>query len=112
MLLSGFLPLNQINNFNFMQIKPIGNRVVIEITKQNQTSASGIIIATEPKNEQQKGIVISVGNGYGDEKELTNSIKVGQTVLFGKYGGDDYKDEVKDKDYKIVNSKDVIAIID
>jgi chaperonin GroES len=107
-----FLPLNQIKTFNFMQIKPIGNRVVIEITKQNQTSASGIIIATEPKNEQQKGIVVAVGNGYGDEKELTNSVKVGQTVLFAQYGGESYRDESQNKDYKIVNSKDIIAIIE
>ena len=95
-----------------MQIKPIGNRVVIEITKQNQTSASGIILTTEPKNEQQKGIVVAVGAGYGDEKELTNSIKVSQTVLFGKYGGDDYRDESQNKDYKIVSSKDIIAVIE
>jgi chaperonin GroES len=95
-----------------MKIKPIGNRVVVEITKQNQTSASGIIIATEPKNEQQKGTVVAVGEGYGDEKELTNSIKVGQNVLFGKYGGDNYRDEGQNKDYKIVNSKDIIAIIE
>ena len=94
-----------------MQIKPIGNRVVIEITKQNQTSASGIILTAEPKNEQQKGIVVAVGTGYGDEKELTNSIKVSQTVLFGKYGGDDYRDDSQDKDYKIVSSKDIIAVI-
>lgn len=95
-----------------MKIKPVGNRVVIEITKQAQTSASGIILAVEEKNEQQKGIVVAVGSGYGDEKELTNSIKVGQTVLFGKYGGDDYRDESQNKDYKIVSSKDIIAIIE
>lgn len=95
-----------------MQIKPLGNRIVIEITKQAQVSASGIIIATEPKNEQQKGTVVAVGNGYGDEKELTNSIKAGQTVLFGKYGGDDYRDESQNKDYKIVNTKDIIAIVE
>lgn len=95
-----------------MLIKPIGNRIVIEITKQTQISNSGIIIATEPKNEQQKGIVVAIGTGYGDEKELTNSIKVGQTVLFGKYGGDDYTDESQNKDYKIIGIKDVIAIIE
>jgi chaperonin GroES len=95
-----------------MQIKPIGNRVVVEITKLAQTSVSGIIIATETKNEQQKGIIIAVGAGYGDEKELTNSIKTGQTVLFARYGGDDYRDESQNKDYKIISSKDVIAIIE
>jgi chaperonin GroES len=95
-----------------MQIKPLGNRIVIEITKQAQTSVSGIIISTEPKNEQQKGIVVAVGEGYGEEKELTKLIKVGQTVLFGKYGGDDFRDETQNKDYKIVNSKVIIGIIE
>jgi chaperonin GroES len=95
-----------------MQIKPIGNRVVVAITKQTQTTASGIIIATEPKNEQQKGTVVAIGEGYGEEKDLTQSIKVGQIVLFGRYGGDDYRDESQNKDYKIVSSKDIIAIIE
>ena len=93
-----------------MNIKPIGNRVVVELLKQAQTTASGFIIATEEKTEQQKGKIVSVGAGFGEEKDLMSEFRVGQTVLFGKYGGEEIKEG--DITYKIINAKDILAVFE
>ena len=50
-----------------MNIKPIGNRVVVELLKQANTTASGFIISTEDKKEQQKGTIVSIGAGFGED---------------------------------------------
>jgi chaperonin GroES len=95
-----------------MNIKPIGNRVVVELLKQAQTTKSGFIISTEEKTEQQKGKVIAIGSGFGEEKDLMAEFTIGQTVLFGKYGGEEIKDETTDTTYKIINAKDILAILE
>jgi chaperonin GroES len=95
-----------------MNIKPIANRVLVELIKQPKTTASGFIISTTDKNEQQKGTIIAIGNGYGEEKEILNNFEPGQKILFGKYGGEDITDESGEITHKIVNAKDIFAIID
>jgi chaperonin GroES len=94
-----------------MDIQPIGNRVVVELAKQAKTTASGFIISTEDKTEQQKGVIKAVGNGFGEEKDLMKEFSVGQSVLFGRYGGEEIKDDSGETTHKIVNAKDIYAII-
>ena len=98
-----------------MTIKPIGNRAVIKLLK-TQTSRAGIIISTEEKNEQQLGQVVTLGVGFDTENEgnITKlGINVGDTVLVSKYGGDEMKDDVDSEiTYKIVGTKDILAIIE
>lgn len=98
-----------------MTIKPIGNRAVIKLLK-TQTSRAGIIISTEEKNEQQLGQVITLGAGFDTENEgnITKvGINLGDTVLVSKYGGDEIKDDVDSEiTYKIVGTKDILAIIE
>lgn len=99
-----------------MNIKPLGNRLVVKLIKQKNTSASGIILATEDKNEQSLGTIIALGSGAVIENEMQIkdlNVKIGDTVLFGKYGGEEIKDEIDpDIIYKILNAKDILAIIE
>ncbi len=97
-----------------MQIKPIGNRAVVRLLK-TQTNKSGIIIASEPKNEQQIAEVLALGPGYETENEgnITKiGVKVGDKVLISKYGGDEIVDDLDSEiTYKIIGTKDILATL-
>lgn len=96
-----------------MQITPIANRVVVQLVKAKKTTTSGIILSTDDKNEQSIGQIIAIGAGMGDEENVTQlGLKVGDKVLISKYGGESLKDEQDpDTEYKIVNGKDIFAVI-
>ena len=89
-----------------LNIKPIADRVVIEPSAAETTTASGIIIPDTAKEKPQKGTVVAIGNGKKDEP-LT--VKVGDTVLYSKYGGTDLK--LEGKDYLMMRESDILAII-
>ena len=95
-----------------MHIQPLGNRVVVKLTKKETTSASGIIISTEEKNEQARGEVISIGAGQGSEEHVGElGLTLGDIVLFGKYAGEEVEGEESGTVYKILNGKDILAIL-
>lgn len=96
-----------------MNIKPLGNRLVVKLVKKPKTSASGIIIATEEKDEQTIGEVIALGKGQGKEENIAElDLKIGDKILFGKYAGEEVKDDSNSETvYKILNGKDVMAVI-
>lgn len=96
-----------------MTIKPLGNRVVVQLIKQKTTSASGIILSTEEKNEQAIGTITAIGAGQGTEDNIQNlGLSIGDKVLFGKYAGEEIKDGVdEDSVYKILKSTEILAII-
>ena len=89
-----------------LNIKPLADRVLIEPTAAETTTASGIIIPDSAKEKPQKGIVIAVGKGT---KEEPTTVKVGDTVLYGKYAGTELN--VEGKDYLIMRESDIFAII-
>jgi len=89
-----------------LNIKPLADRVLVEPAAAETTTASGIIIPDTAKEKPQKGTIVAVGNGKKDEP-LT--VKVGDTVLYGKYSGTELKFE--GKDYLIMRESDVLAII-
>jgi len=89
-----------------VNIKPLADRVLIEPVAAEQTTASGIIIPDTAKEKPQKGKVIAVGNGKADEPM---TVKVGDTVLYGKYAGTEISYE--GKDYLIMRENDILAII-
>ena len=91
-------------------IKPIGNKILVELLKVSNTTESGFILSSEDKTEQQKGKVIAVGNGYGDEKELLQSVNQGDIVFFSRYGGEDIKNSSGEVVQKIINITDVFAV--
>jgi chaperonin GroES len=99
-----------------MNIKPLGNRLVVKLVKQKNTTASGIIVSTEEKNEQVKGEIVVLGAGADIDNEIniaTLGVKAGDVVLFGKYAGDEITDATDSETvYKILNSKDILAIVE
>ena len=89
-----------------LNIKPISDRVVIAPLAAETTTASGIIIPDTAKEKPQKGTVVAVGNG---KKDYTMTVKVGDTVLYGKYSGTEFKYE--GKDYLIMIEDEIYAIL-
>lgn len=92
------------------RIVPIGNKVLVELMKISNTTESGFILSSEDKIEQQKGKIIALGNGYGEEKELMTSVNEGDVVFFSRYGGEDIKDSTGEVVQKIIGIKDIFAV--
>ena len=89
-----------------LAIKPLADRVVIEPAAAEQKTASGIIIPDTAKEKPQQGTVVAVGPGTKDNQM---TLKVGYTVIYGKYAGTEF--HLDGKDYMIMRESDVIAII-
>ena len=89
-----------------LNIKPLADRVLVEPLEAETKTASGIIIPDTAKEKPQKGNVVAVGLGT---KDNPITVKVGQTVLYGKYSGTELKFE--GKDYLIMSEKDILAVI-
>jgi chaperonin GroES len=103
--------LNSIKNLNNclmskVKVKPLADRVLVEPAAAEEKTASGIIIPDSAKEKPQRGTVVAVGNGKKDEP-LT--VKVGDTVLYGKYSGTELA--VEGKDYLIMRESDIFAIV-
>lgn len=88
------------------KLKPLADRVLVESAPAEEKTAGGIIIPDTAKEKPQKGKVIAVGNGKKDEP-LT--VKVGDTVLYGKYAGTEIS--IEGKDYLIMRESDIFAIL-
>lgn len=89
-----------------LNIKPLSDRVLVEPVAAETQTASGIFIPDTAKEKPQKGVVVAIGNGKKDH-EMT--VKVGDTVLYGKYAGTELKFE--GKDYLIMKEEEIFAII-
>lgn len=97
-----------------MNIKPLSNRVLIELTvDEEKTTKSGIVLPdTVDKKEQTKGVVVAVGPGkMKDGSRIAPEVKPGDKVLFSKPWGDDKKIEEDDKTYFLVDEDEILAII-
>ncbi|WP_298791884.1 co-chaperone GroES [uncultured Allomuricauda sp.] len=89
-----------------VNIKPLADRVLIEPVEAETKTASGIIIPDTAKEKPQKGKVVAVGPGTKDE---SMTVKVGDTVLYGKYAGTELK--LDGSDYLIMRESDILAIV-
>ena len=89
-----------------MNIRPLADRVLIQPAAAEEKTVSGIIIPDSAKEKPLKGEVIAIGNGTKDEEMV---VKVGDTVLYGKYAGSELK--LDGKDYLIVKEGDLLGII-
>ena len=89
-----------------VSIKPLADRVLIEPAAAEQKTASGIIIPDSAQEKPQKGIVIAAGPGKKDEP---TTVKVGDTVLYGKYSGTELAHE--GTDYLMMRESDIFAIL-
>lgn len=90
-----------------MNVKPLSDRVLIEPAAAEEVTSGGIIIPDSAKEKPLKGIVKAVGNGTKDEAMV---VKVGDTVLYGKYAGTELEfDGVK---YLMMRQSDILAVIE
>jgi len=95
-------------NANLM-LKPLDDRIVVEQVDAEERTAGGILLPDNAKQKPQQGKVLAAGPGKLTDKgeRLALAVKVGDTVLFGKYSGNDV--EISGKDYKILRESDVLA---
>ena len=94
-----------------MTIKPLADRVVLKAVEAEETTASGIILASGAQEKPQFAEVIAVGpGGVVDGKEVTMYVTVGQKVITGKYSGTEVK--LGDDTYTIVRQSDILGIVE
>jgi len=93
-------------------LKPIGDRVVVRPKTAEETTKSGIILPDTAKERPQEGEVMAVGTGrtMDDGTVVPLAVKVGDTVLFSKYGGTEIK--VSGEEYIILREDDILAILE
>ncbi len=89
-----------------MKIKPMDDRLVLELLEEETRTASGLYIPDTAKEKPIMGKVVAVGT----DEDLREKIKEGDKVLFAKYGGEEINFD--NKDYKIVQRSDVLAVIE
>ncbi len=94
-----------------MNIRPLGDRVVVKPLEAEETTKGGIILPDTAKEKQQKGKVLSVGTG----KILENGTRVpmevrdGDIIIFSKYGGTEVK--IEGEEYLIVSERDILGVV-
>jgi chaperonin GroES len=98
--------------FVSVNLKPLEDRIVIQALDAEQTTASGLVIPDTAKEKPQEGKVVSVGPGRFDEsgKRVPLDVKVGDVVIFSKYGGTEVK--YSGTEYLILSARDVLAIVE
>ena len=93
-------------------LKPLGDRVVLKVQKEEEQSIGGIVIASNAKEKPTTGEVIAVGNGriLDNGLRVEPEVKVGQSVVFDKYAGSEVKYE--GEEYLVIRENDIIAVVD
>ncbi|MEZ5065605.1 MAG: co-chaperone GroES [bacterium] len=94
-----------------MDIKPLGDRVLVQALDAEEVSKSGIIIPDTAKERPSEGKIVAVGPGRmsDDGKRLTLEVKKGDKVLYGKYSGTEVK--LDGKEYLILRESDILAVL-
>src|SRR5882672_8050238 len=95
-----------------INLKPLGDRLLIKPTEEKETKKGGIIIPDSAKEKPTEGIIVALGTGKTDDdgKKVPFEVKKGDRVLVSKYGGTEIK--LDGKEYKILNSDDILAVIE
>ena len=89
-----------------MNVKPLADRVLIEPAQAEEKTASGIIIPDTAKEKPMRGTIVAAGPGKKDEP---TTVKVGDTVLYGKFSGTEL--QVEGNDYLMMRESDIFAIV-
>jgi chaperonin GroES len=115
--LACFLLLNEFvdkgkGGFSTMELQPLGDRIVVKQDEAEEQTASGLYLSSGSTNRPARGEVIAVGPGKvnDDGVQISSPVKVGDTVVFGKYGGTAVT--VDGVEYQILRFDDVYAVID
>ena len=93
-------------------LKPLEDRIVVQTLEAEQTTASGLVIPDTAKEKPQEGKVLAVGPGRFDDagaKRVPMDVKVGDVVLYSKYGGTEVK--YHGEEYLVLSARDVLAIV-
>jgi chaperonin GroES len=95
-----------------MKFRPLYDRILVERVDEEEKTKSGIIIPDAAREKQQRGKVVAVGKGRVNEKGevLKLDVKVGDVVLFEKYGGEDIK--IDGTEYVILKEEGVIGVVE
>jgi chaperonin GroES len=95
-----------------MNLKPLGDRVLVEPAEEKEVKKGGIIIPDSAKEKPTEAIVVALGTGKTDDdgKKVPFEVKKGDRVLISKYGGTEVK--IDGKEYKILNSDDILAVVE
>lgn len=93
-----------------MNLQPINDRVLVKADEAEEKTAGGLILTSESKEKPVTGKVVAVGEGAldSDGKRIPMPVKVGDKVLYGKYGGTEVN--VEGEDYLILNANDIYAV--
>jgi len=94
-----------------MNLKPLGDRVVIKQLEAEETTKSGIVLPSQSKEKPQQAQVLAVGpGGVVDGKEIKMEVKPGDKVIYSKYAGTEVK--VNDDELIIVRQNDILAVVE
>lgn len=93
-----------------MKLEPLEDRVVVKPIEAEEKTKSGIVLPDTAKEKPQEGEVVAVGPGkFEDGKRVPMEVKVGDRVIYSKYGGTEVK--VEGEEYLILSQRDVLAIV-
>ncbi|MBF6595876.1 MAG: co-chaperone GroES [Thermaceae bacterium] len=93
------------------KMKPLGDRVVVQRLEEEQKTRGGIVLPDSAKEKPQKGKVIAVGSGrvLDNGTKVALEVKLGDTVLFAKYGGTEV--EIDGTEYIVLSERDLLAVM-
>jgi chaperonin GroES len=94
-----------------MNLKPLGDRLIVKATEEEETTASGIVLPDTAKEKPQRGEVVAVGDGaFEDGERRPLDVKAGDVVLYSKYGGTEIT--VEGDDLLVLRESDVLAKVE
>jgi chaperonin GroES len=96
-----------------MKLKPLGDRVIVQATEEEETTASGIVLPDTAKEKPQKGKVVAAGEGKWDdegEKRIPLDVGEGDEILYSKYGGTEIT--VDGEELLVLRESDVLAKVE
>lgn len=93
-----------------MNVKPLGDRVVVEVAEEESVTASGLVLVDTAKEKPQRGTILAVGDGrWEDGNRIPLDVTVGDEVLYSKYGGTEIK--LDGTEYLILRESDLLAVV-
>jgi chaperonin GroES len=97
-----------------MNIRPLGDRIVVRRSPSQEKTAGGILLPDSAKNKPQKGKVLAVGAGkmLKDGTRRPLQVKAGDTVLFTSWAGDEYREGKKEENILLMREEDILAVIE
>ena len=95
-----------------MKLRPLHDNVLVKRTEEEETSSGGIILSGSAKEKPSQGEVVAVGPGKVNESgdSIPMNVSVGDTVVFGQYGGNEIK--LNDEEYLILGEGDIFGVIE